>query len=104
MPSAAFTSIVAILEANPGIRVARMFGHHGLALDRRFFAFDHHGALVVRLPPARVIDLTAAGAGAPFDPGMGRPSRGWLSVPPGRADWQRLAEEALGYVGTLPPK
>ena len=53
---------------------------------------------------ARVIDLTAAGAGAPFDPGMGRPSRGWLSVPPGRADWQRLAEEALGYVGTLPPK
>lgn len=103
-PSAAFSSIAAQLAANPGIAVARMFGHQGLGLDRRFFAFDHDGELVVRLPPERVRELTAAGVGAPFDPGMGRPSKGWLSVPAGHGDWSRLAEEALTYVATLPPK
>ena len=103
-PSAAFTSIVATLGHNPGIATARMFGHHGLALAGRFFAFDHDGELVVKLAPERVAELASAGVGAPFDPGMGRPSKGWLSVPPRHGDWQRLAEEALAYSGTLPPK
>jgi hypothetical protein len=81
-----------------------MFGSHGLALGGHFFTFEHDGELVVRLPPARVSELSAAGVGAPFDPGMGRPSKGWLSVPPGAGDWQRLAEEGLAFAGTLPPK
>ena len=103
-PSAAFTSVVAILADNPGIGTARMFGAHGLALGGRFFAMEYKGALVVKLPAPRVTALTAEGVGAPFDPGMGRPSREWLSVPPGRGDWQRLAEEALAFCTTLPPK
>ncbi len=103
-PSAAFTSMVAILADNPGIGTARMFGAHGLALAGRFFAMEYKGALVVKLPAQRVTALTAEGVGAPFDPGMGRPSREWLSVPPGRGDWQRLAEEALAFCTTLPPK
>lgn len=103
-PSAAFTSIVATLGHNPGIATARMFGAHGLSLAGRFFAFEHDGELVVKLSPERVAELGSAGVGAPFDPGMGRPSKGWLSVPPRHGDWQGLAEEALAYCGTLPPK
>ena len=104
VPSAAFSSIAAVLAENPGIELKKMFGCHGLAIGGHFFTFEHDGELVVRLPPARVTELTSAGTGAPFDPGMGRPSRGWLSVARGATDWQRLAEEGLAYAGTLPPK
>jgi hypothetical protein len=103
-PSVAFSSIAAVLGQNPGIELRKMFGCHGLSVGGHVFTFEHDGELVVRLPPARVTELSAAKVGAPFDPGMGKPSKGWLSVAAGATDWQRLAEEGLAYAGTLPPK
>ncbi len=81
-----------------------MFGAHGLGLGGRYFAMEYKGALVVKLPAARVGALVADRTGTHFDPGMGRPMKEWLSVLPGQGDWQRLAEEALAYAATLPPK
>lgn len=103
-PSAAFTSIAAILGQNGGVGTRKMFGAHSLNLGGHAFAMEYKGDLVVRLPAARVTELTAGGTGTPFDPGMGRPSKGWLTVRQGGGDWQRLAEEGLAHVGTLPPK
>ena len=103
-PSAAFTSIAAILGQNGGVGTRKMFGAHSLNLGGHAFVMEYKGDLVVRLPAARVTELTAGGTGTPFDPGMGRPSKGWLTVRQGGGDWQRLAEEGLAHVGTLPPK
>ncbi|MBO0830454.1 MAG: hypothetical protein J2P28_06445 [Actinobacteria bacterium] len=56
------------------------------------------GALVVKLPEARVAELIAAGEGTAFDANKGTPMREWLSVDPAsRLDWVWLASEALEF-------
>jgi hypothetical protein len=52
----------------------------------------------VKLPPRRVSELVADGVGQHFDPGHGRPMKGWLTVVSPRASWVALAEEAYAFV------
>lgn len=52
------------------------------------------------MPPQRVNELIAAGAGQRFDPGHGRLMKGWLAVAPTSTHWRALAIEAMEFVGT----
>ena len=76
------------------------FGSTSLKVDGKIFALlSSRGEFVVKLPPRRVDELIAAGAGHRFDPGHGRLMKGWLALRPGASEgWTRLANEALAFV------
>jgi hypothetical protein len=72
----------------------------GLRVGGKIFAMCVKDELVVKLPKQRVDELVAAGAASQFDPGHGRLMKEWASVPPESSeDWERLASEALRFVG-----
>jgi hypothetical protein len=56
------------------------------------------GQLVLKLPPHRVDELIADGAGVRFDANKGTPMKEWLSLDPDSAvAWLPLAREALDF-------
>jgi hypothetical protein len=72
----------------------------GLRVNGKIFAMLLKDELVVKLPKERVDELVATGAGKQFDPGHGRLMKEWASVAPDSSeDWERLAGEALKFVG-----
>ena len=71
----------------------------GLKTGGKFFAFVSRGALVLKLPAARVDELVAAGAER-FDAGKGRPMREWVEMRPAdEAECTALVAEARAFVG-----
>jgi len=74
------------------------FGSQALKVGRSIFAMEYADSLVVKLPAARVRELIDGGTGTPFDGGKGKSMKEWLTVVD-RADWSRLAAEALEFVG-----
>lgn len=96
-----FGRLAARFLADPRVSEGRMFGSDVLKVDGKVFAMLVRGELVVKLQQERVDQLVASRTGAPFDPGHGRPSKEWVTIPPrhGR-DWQELASEALELVGS----
>ncbi len=90
--------VVEVFTERPGVTRARMMGCEGLRIAGKYFAYEWRGELVVKLPREKVDAYVAAGHGKPFDPGMGRPMKEWLTVPPGVADWRNLAEQAFAFV------
>ena len=75
------------------------FNANSLKSNNKMFANFSHGALVVKLPPGRVDELVAAGAGERQDVGTG-PLKEWLVVPASNPDrWLPLAREAIAYAG-----
>jgi hypothetical protein len=98
--SPAFQAVLDALGNNPGISRPKMFGSNGVAVGGKYFAIDWKGNLVVKLPRDDVDTLVGQGVGTHFDPGMGRPMKEWLQVPPGATDWVQLAERALAFVAS----
>lgn len=103
-PEECFAGLVTALRGRPGVappdRTRRAFGADALTVDGSIFAMLRDAALVVKLPASRVSALIAAGAGAPFGAGRGRPMKEWVAI--GAVDpeaWRALAEEALAFVG-----
>ncbi len=103
-PDECFDGVVTVLRDRPGVAPPdpsrRGFGADALTVNGSIFAMVRDGALVVKLPAARVRALLASGDGAPFDAGRGRPMKEWVAVAavdPGA--WQALAEEARVFVG-----
>jgi hypothetical protein len=95
---AAYERIVAALEGEPDVALGRMFRSVGLNFRGKYFALLSRGEFVVKLPADRVVELTAAGVGRPFEPGPGRRMREWLTSPPDRRRrWPALAREALAF-------
>jgi hypothetical protein len=94
---AAFEAAAAPLLADPS--VAR--GRRQLCREVRAkaFAMVSGGRIVVKLPRARVEELVAEGAGAPFRLGA-RTMAEWVVLrPDSRADAAALAAEARRFVG-----
>jgi hypothetical protein len=100
--SPAFEKVVAAFKGQDGIEEPgasrRKFGSNGLKVNGKIFAMLVKGALVVKLPKARVEALVGAGTGVPFDPGHGRLMKEWVSVAGAEDDWLPLAREAHGFV------
>jgi TfoX/Sxy family transcriptional regulator of competence genes len=88
--------LVAGAEGGPVTR-GSMFGSQGLRTGKKFFAIWWDRQLVVKLPPARLDELVAAGQGLPFEPMEGRRMNGWL-VLGDTAEWSPLVEEARAHV------
>ena len=96
-----FEDLVGELIAVPGVTPPRGgsgFGRSALRWQGRIFAMLVRGALVVKLPKARVDDLVAASEGTRFDANKGTPMREWLSLDPDSGlAWLPLAREALDF-------
>jgi hypothetical protein len=103
-PEERFAALVQELADEPGVQppqpgAKRLFGARTLKVNGSIFAMLSRGALVVKLPPDRVAQLIADGAGGPFEAGMGNVLRAWLTLPDD-ADWPGMAREALTYVSS----
>jgi hypothetical protein len=95
---AAYQRIVASMAGEPDVVLGRIFRSEGLNFRGKFFALLSRGEFVVKIPADRVVELTAAGIGRPYEPGPGRRMREWLTSPPDhRRRWPALAREALAF-------
>jgi TfoX/Sxy family transcriptional regulator of competence genes len=104
--AAAFERIADVLRreqladaAGPG-SARRGFGSAALKTGGKIFAMVVHGALVLKLPAARVEALVAGGQGRPFDSGSGRVMKEWVALDGRERTWLELAREAAAYVGS----
>jgi hypothetical protein len=101
-----FWDLAGPLLAIAHVQRSTMMGQPCLRHDGRFFAsLDRRtGALLVKLPRTRVIELVADGVGEPFAP-AGRVFREWVAVPrPDRNRWTALLAEAhASATGPAPP-
>jgi hypothetical protein len=101
-PERRYAAIVAELTAEPGVvqSVKRGFAQYGLKVDGKLFASPwRKGGLILKLPRSRVVWLSEAGDGRPFDPTHGRPMKEWIVINDDAAiDWLDLAREAMEFV------
>ena len=88
--------LVAGAEGGP-VTPGSMFGSPGLRTGKKFFAIWWQEQLVVKLPPARLTEMVAAGHAQPFEPMPGRAMNGWVVVSPS-VDWPPLVAEARAFV------
>ena len=94
-----FASIAEVELQAPGVTRGTGFGRsEGLRISGKIFAMLVRGELIVKLPKGRVVELSAAGVGHPFDSGKGQLMKEWISVPvkAGRR-WPALVEEAREF-------
>ena len=99
-----FWSLADPLLDRPAVTRSTMMGLPCLRVDGAFFAsWDRNtGALLVKLPEARVDALVAAGRAEPFAP-AGRRFREWAAIPTTRTRaWRKLIDEAHQHVSSLP--
>jgi hypothetical protein len=98
-----FDRVVRTFEDDAGVEPPKpggAFGASALKVRGKIFAMVSQGSLVVKLPSPRVQELIAAGVGAPFDAGKGRPMKEWVRIDPKRGRrWAQLAQEARTFVG-----
>ncbi|TFV91611.1 hypothetical protein E4P40_05480 [Blastococcus sp. CT_GayMR20] len=99
-----FAALVDAFDGTPGVTLpgepgGRGFGSGALKVDGSIFAMAVQGAVVLKLPEARVAELVGSGAGSPFDSGKGRPMREWVALDGDDSDADlQLAREALAHV------
>jgi hypothetical protein len=96
-----FADVSAPYRSMAGVTTGTGFGANpGLRYHGHIFAMLVRGALVVKLPAARVAELTQAGQAVHFDAGKGRPMREWAAIERSDAGvWKRLMEEAFVNAG-----
>lgn len=97
-----FAALVEAFQSTPGVTPEGTgFGSSGLKVGGKIFAMLVRGALVVKLPRARVDEFVATGEGERYDPRRdGRLMKEWLVAGPALdGDWLSLAREALAFVG-----
>jgi hypothetical protein len=104
-PEERYASLVARFAGETGVTHdadgKRAFGAGALKTGGKIFAMLVGGALVVKLPKARVDALVEAGKGTRFDAGKGRPMKEWVVLDDSHSDaqWLELAREARVFVG-----
>lgn len=90
--------------ARPGVDIGPMFGSEGLRVRGKVFGFvGYRGAMVVKLPAARVDELDGTG-GLERMVMRERAMKEWMLVPASASDqWRPLLAEAYAYVDELTP-
>src|SRR5689334_20287935 len=75
------------------------FGANALHVHGKIFAaLTRNGRLLLKLPPARIAEVLAAGRGERFASG-GRVMNGWVTLAPDdKAEWLALSDEARVHV------
>jgi hypothetical protein len=99
-----FWDLAEPLLGRTDVTQSTMMGFPCLRIRGQFFASTDRatGALLVKLPEARVDELVDAGRAESFAP-AGRRFREWASIPYERSrTWKRLLDEALDFVDALP--
>lgn len=94
------------LAKNKNVVLKKMFGKYGVAVNGNVFLCLFNGDFVFKMNgDAHANALKISGA-ALWDPsGMKRPMKEWVQVPEkNKKEFEKLAEEALKYVSTLPKK
>ncbi|MCI4346972.1 MAG: hypothetical protein L3K07_09525 [Thermoplasmata archaeon] len=76
------------------------FGTGSLFVGRKMFAvLDGSGALVLKLPPTRVLQVIADGTGSGWHPGAGAPLKEYVAIPLAEQKrWLALAKESREYM------
>jgi TfoX/Sxy family transcriptional regulator of competence genes len=92
-----FQAVVDAFAGDGEVSAGRMFASYGLKVNSKFFAFEKDGAMVVKLPKARVAELIASGSATPFLRGD-TPMAEWTTVPAETTNWVALAREAHAFV------
>ncbi len=87
-----------------GVDIGPMFGSEGLRIRSKVFAFvGYRGAMVVKLPAARVDELDGVD-GMERMVMRERAMKEWMLVPAAAAGrWQPLLDEAFAYVDSITP-
>ena len=103
-PEERYASLVARFAGEKGVThddgASRSFGAGALKSGGKIFAMLVSGALVLKLPRARVDAIVDAGRGTRFDANKGKPMKEWLVLDASHsdADWLELAREAKVFV------
>lgn len=104
-PEERFVELVEEFLGQPCItppQTGKAFGSSGLKVNNRIFAMLVRGALVLKLPGARVDALVDSGDGERYDPRHdGRLMKEWLVLSPASTQtWLSLAQEAMAFVAS----
>jgi hypothetical protein len=89
-----------LAAADPVLEEGTLMGSRCLRANGEFLAMPElrTGALVVKLPAARVAELIDAGVGEAFAP-AGRVFREWVTIPQADEElWRRLLGEGKAFV------
>jgi hypothetical protein len=101
---ARFAKLAKELAPEDGAETAHRkgFGTGSVFAGRKMFAvLDPSGALVLKLPPARVQELIASRVGAPWHPGTGAPLKEYVAIGlAGEKRWLALAKESREYMAS----
>jgi hypothetical protein len=99
-----FDPLAADYLSRPGVDIGPMFGSEGLRIRGKVFGFvGYRGAMVVKLPAARVDELDGHD-GIERMVMRERAMKEWMLVPAAAADrWPSLLAEAFAYVDELTP-
>jgi TfoX/Sxy family transcriptional regulator of competence genes len=98
----AFDPIAQRYLARDGVDIGRMFGSEGLRVRGKVFAFvGFDGGLILKLPEARVDEISAEGWGTRMAM-RGRPMREWAVLDVAElAHWDAAVGEAFAFVDEL---
>lgn len=99
-----FDPLAAEYLVRPDVDIGPMFGSEGLRVRGKVFAFvGHRGAMVVKLPAARVDELDGVD-GLERMVMRERAMREWMLAPAAAAArWEPLLAEAFAYVDEITP-
>ncbi|MDE2596442.1 MAG: hypothetical protein KGL44_06140 [Sphingomonadales bacterium] len=96
-----FAAVVAMFAASdPSVERVKLFGYDCLRADGKVFTKVDKGRIIIRLPPARIDALMAAGRLVPYERGL-RTMKQWAAIE--HADTPlvlELAREARSLVKT----
>lgn len=96
-----FVKVAAAFAGRPGVswEGSKGFGSGALKANGKIFAMmSSKDEFVVKLPKARVDEITGAGDGVRFDPGHGRLMKEWVVIETSEASWINKAMEAWEFV------
>jgi hypothetical protein len=99
-PEKEYEAIIEKMTQEDGVTSSQMFGMPCLKVNGKAFAGLHKGKVMVfKLTDMAHKEALSLPGAELFDPGMGRPMKEWVVVPPEHSGkWQHFAEEAKDYV------